>query len=505
MDYGALGIGLILGLLIAGILVFLFSQKTLSSVRADHDKVRQGLENERNDAKALIARLEERVTQVDRLENEVISRDSALNDMREEIANFREERRALEVSLQEREIALGTERDQMVQLKKEFQAQFAELSAVALKENSEAFLNSAKKVLALQHQEADADLTKRQEQIQQLVKPIHEGIKAVSDAAKEMELKREKAFGTIEEQLKQSIEHSAEVARQASGLKDALKKPNVRGRWGEVQLKNCIELAGMEEHCDVVFQDSTTNEDGKMSRPDMIVRMPGGRKIAVDAKTPMEYFIQFVEANTDEERTAALIGHGRGVRTHVSNLAKTDYMQNVAGSPDFVVMFLPNESFLAMALEKEPSLMEEALSKKVLITTPGTLVGLLKVIRYGWNEQKIAINAQNIADAGAKLNTEISRFLDDFAKVGLALQAATEAFDNSKRRVEKQIANTSANLTALGAKSKKELDKKSAKFLNLGEAEGEGSEREEIAGGAVVEHGEDLAALPFGDGDGAED
>jgi DNA recombination protein RmuC len=180
-------------------------------------------------------------------------------------------------------------------------------------------------------------------------------------------------------------------------------------------------------------------------------------------------------------------------------------MQNVAGSPDFVVMFLPNESFLAMALEKEPSLMEEALSKKVLITTPGTLVGLLKVIRYGWNEQKIAINAQNIADAGAKLNTEISRFLDDFAKVGLALQAATEAFDNSKRRVEKQIANTSANLTALGAKSKKELDKKSAKFLNLGEAEGEGSEREEIAGGAVVEHGEDLAALPFGDGDGAED
>jgi len=374
----------------------------------------------------------------------------------------------------EREQALERERQQFDQLKADFRAQFAELSAAALKDNNEAFLNSAKRVLALQHQEADTDLAKRQEEIRQLVKPLQDGIKAVEDAAKEMESKREKAFGTIEAQIKESVQQAAEIARQTSGLKDALKKPNVRGRWGEVQLRNCIELAGMEDHCDVEFQVSSVSLEEDRIRPDMIVRMPGGRRITVDAKTPMDPFLQYIEASTDEERNAALIRHARTVRTHIANLVRSDYMQKVAEGPDFVVMFLPNESFLAMALEKDPGLMEEALAKKVLVTTPGTLIGLLKVIRYGWNEQRIAVNAQQIADEGAKLNTEITRFLEDFASLGLALKSASDAYDRTTRRVDRQLTNTSARLAALGAKSRKSLTGKATRQLMPGGEEENG-------------------------------
>lgn len=462
------GVWSVIGLIVGIAIVVFIGRPRLQKAEADaiderrkaeeSDKARQKLEIEIAAIKVVAARVEE-------LSDAVTARDEKIGDLQQKLSG-------MTATIGEREKALREEREQFEVLKGEFKAQFAELSAIALKSNSETFLDTAKKVLELQHKEADGNLAKREEEIKQLVKPIQEGLKAVGDAAKEMEIKREKAFGTIEEQLKQSMVQAAEVARQTSGLKDALKKPNVRGRWGEVQLSNCIELAGMEEHCDVEFQDTSVTEDEDRIRPDMIVRMPGGRKIAVDAKTPMDPFLQYVEATTDEERNSALMRHGRAVRGHVAGLAKADYMQRIAESPDFVVMFLPNESFLAMALEKEPALMEEALNKKVLIATPGTLIGLLKVVRYGWNEEKIALNAQRIAIEGSKLNTEIIRFLEDFAKLGIALKAASDAYDSSSRRVEKQITNTSTRLTELGAKSKKTLTGKAARLLMVSDADG---------------------------------
>ena len=454
-------------MIVGAAVVFLISKPRLAKAEGDVSAERaraDDSEKSRQKLEVEVATVRVEANRVGEITEILKGRDLTITELERKCSS-------MSTSIAEREKALADEREQFRLVRAEFKAQFAELSAVALKDNSETFLNTAKKVLALQHKEADTDLAKRQEEIKQLVKPIQDGIKAVGDAAKEMEIKREKAFGTIEEQIKQSMVQAAEVARQTSGLKDALKKPNVRGRWGEVQLRNCIELAGMEEHCDVEFQESSVSLDEDRVRPDMIVRMPGGRKIAVDAKTPMDPFLQYIEATTDEERNAALIRHGRAVRTHIGGLVKSDYMQKVAESPDFVVMFLPNESFLAMALEKEPTLMEDALSKKVLVTTPGTLIGLLKVIRYGWNEQRIAVNSQHIADEGAKLNTEITRFLEDFAKLGNALKAASDAYDNSSRRVEKQITNTSTRLTALGAKSRKALTGKAARLLTPGDAE----------------------------------
>lgn len=399
----------------------------------------------------------------------VEERDRTINELKAQVDAMSEEAVAnrtklteLEIdraTLTERETALREEREQFTEMKAAFRAQFAELSAEALKDNGEKFLETAKRVLALQHQTAEGDLTKRQEEIKNLVRPIEESIKAVSDAAREMETIRASAFGTIEEQLRQSIASAAEVAKQAGALKDALKKPNVRGRWGEVQLKICVELAGMEEHCDVEFQETSLSAEDEALRPDMIVRMPGGRKITVDAKTPMAHFLSYIDASTDEERQAALQNHGRVVKKHVGDLAKTDYMQKIAESPDFVVMFLPNESFLAMALEKEPTFMEDALKQKVLVATPGTLIGLLKVVQYGWNEQKIAQNAQQIADEGSKLNGEIVKLLADFAKLSLDLHSVNETFESCRRRVKNQIAKRSLNLTALGARNRSSLNR----------------------------------------------
>ncbi len=455
------GIWCIIGFIIGAVTVYFFTKPRLlraesnaanERVRADEaEKQRQKLEIDLAAARVH----EDQLADVTRL---IAERDLTIRELDKQYAS-------LSTSIEEREKALKEEREQLDKRDEHMKAKFTQLSAEALKANSEQFLDNAKRVLDLQYKAADSETALRQEKIAQLVKPIQDGIKAIGDATKDLENKREKAFGSIEEQLRQSIEQAAEVARQASGLKDALKKPTVRGRWGEVQLKNCIELAQMEEHCDVTFQDSSLGYDERVIRPDMTVRMPGGRKIAVDAKTPMDAFLQYIDATTDEAKSAALFKHGKAVRAHISNLAKTDYMQKLAGSPDFVVMFLPNESFLAMALEKEPSLMEDALSKKILITTPGTLIGLLKVIRYGWTEQKLAVNAQKISDEGAKLNTELTRFLEDFAKLGNALKAALKAYDDSSRRVERQITSASGKLAQLGAKSRKALTGKAVRSL----------------------------------------
>ena len=439
--------------------------------------------------------------------NELKHRVAALSEevatKQQKLADAEIDRAAMSSTIAEREAALKSERDQFAETKAALRAEFAELSKNALKDNGEKFLETAKRVLALQHQTAESDLGKRQEEIKNLVKPIEEGIKAVSDAARKMEETRASAFGTIEEQLRQSVASAAEVAKQAGALKDALKRPNVRGRWGEVQLKICVELAGMEEHCDVEFQETSLSAEDEALRPDMIVRMPGGRKIAVDSKTPMVHFLSYIDASTDDERQTALVNHGRSVKNHVGDLAKTGYMQKIAESPDFVVMFLPNESFLAMALEKEPALMEEALKKKVLVATPGTLIGLLKVVQFGWNEQKTARNAKRISDEGSKLNGEIVKFLADFARLSLALDSVNEAFGSSRRRVENQIAKSSLKLTDLGAKNLSSLTK--GKRV-LGEVanilKGAGADDEDIEQTEDPEHLALAAASSEGENDG---
>jgi len=337
------------------------------------------------------------------------------------------------------------------------QDSFRALAMNALEGNAKHFLDLAKSSLEKESSLARLDFEQKQKSIQEMLTPVSQMLGRYEDQIRNLELQRQKSFITLEEQMKRLSESQVDLARTTGALKDALKKPHVRGRWGEVQLKNCVELAGMSEFCDVSFQAVTVQEAGNRLIPDMVVRMPGGRVVIVDAKTPLDAFISSLEAQTEEQRNAEMIRHGRHVKEHVRNLASKTYAESLKNSADFTVMFLPNESFLYAALESEPDLIEFALQKKILISTPPTLIGFLKVILFGWNEEKLAENAQRISEAGQELHKRVAEFIDTYVAVGKALDRAKQEFDAGLGRLERRLLPQARKMETLGVKSVKDL------------------------------------------------
>ncbi len=336
------------------------------------------------------------------------------------------------------------------------QDSFRAMAMTALEGNSKHFLDLAKSSLEKESSLARLDFEQKQKSISDMLQPVSQMLGRYEDQIRNLELQRQKSFVTLEEQMKRLSESQVDLARTTGALKDALKKPHVRGRWGEVQLKNCMELAGMSEHCDVSYQTSMTFEEGRMI-PDMTVRMPGGRIVIVDAKTPLDAFISSLEAPTEELRAAEMVRHGRHVKEHVKRLATRAYADSLKNSADFTVMFLPNESFLYAALEVEPDLIEFALQKKVLIATPPTLIGFLKVILFGWNEERLAENAKVISEAGQELHKRVVEFIETYVSVGKALDKAKAEFDAGMGRLERRLLPQARKMETLGVKSVKDL------------------------------------------------
>lgn len=336
------------------------------------------------------------------------------------------------------------------------QDSFRAMAMSALEGNSKHFLDLAKSSLEKESSLARMDFDQKQKSIADMLLPVSQMLGRYEEQIRNLELQRQKSFVTLEEQMKRMSESQVDLARTTGALKDALKKPHVRGRWGEVQLKNCMELAGMSEYCDVSYQTSMTFEEGRMI-PDMTVRMPGGRIVIVDAKTPLDAFISSLEAPTEELRAAEMVRHGRHVKEHVKRLATRAYADSLKNSADFTVMFLPNESFLYAALETEPDLIEFALQKKVLIATPPTLIGFLKVILFGWNEEKLAENAKVISEAGQELHKRVVEFIETYVSVGKALDKAKSEFDAGMGRLERRLLPQARKMETLGVKSIKDL------------------------------------------------
>jgi DNA recombination protein RmuC len=320
------------------------------------------------------------------------------------------------------------------------------IAAQALKGNTEAFFSLAK-----------SDSDKQQLRLENLLQPLQMTLSSYQNHLESLEKERQKSYSSVESELRKVVEVSAKLNAETTALKNALKKPHVRGRWGEVQLKNCIDLAGMSEFCDVSFQDTTTDDAGRIHRPDMTVRMPGGRVVLVDAKTPLDAFLAALESTDDAHRSAEMARHGRQVKDHIKRLSTRAYTEAVAETADFTVLFLPNESFLYAALESEPDLVEFALQKKILVATPPTLVGLLKVIRFGWNEERLAENAAKISEAGQELHKRLVDFVESFVAVGKHLDKATEQYETSRARLQSRVLVQAERMEALGAKSHKEL------------------------------------------------
>jgi DNA recombination protein RmuC len=331
---------------------------------------------------------------------------------------------------------------------------FRALAAQALAANNQGFLTLAAEKLGAARKETDDALAARQTAIDGMLKPVKESLDRVDTKIQELERERGQAYGRLAEQLRSLSEAQTRLSAETGNLVRALRAPAVRGRWGEIQLKRVVELAGMVEHCDFFQQETLTTDDGRL-RPDMIVRLPGERNVVVDAKVPLEAYLDALAADAEEVRRAQLARHAAQIRAHVLKLSAKSYWAELPCTPEFVVMFLPSEAMYSAALQEMPSLIEEGVGKQVLIATPTTLIALLQAVHFGWRQEQLAENAQAISGQGRELHARLATMLEHWSKMGAALEKATESYNRAAASFEGRVRPAMRKLEALGAGSDK--------------------------------------------------
>ena len=327
---------------------------------------------------------------------------------------------------------------------------FNALAAQALKSNNTAFLDLARKTLENLLTEARGDLGKRQEAIAGLVTPLAESLKRYEDHVNALEQSRQRDKGTLEEQLRNLATVSDKLKTETGNLVTALRAPQVRGRWGEVTLRRVVELAGMSEHCDFTEQVSVDTDAGRL-RPDMIVHLPSNRDVVVDAKVSLKAYLEALEADTEEKRQALLLRHAEQVRSHMQRLAQKSYWAQFDQAPEFVVMFIPGESFFSAALEQQSELLEDGMSSRVVLATPTTLISLLWAVAYGWRQERIAENAQKISKEGREIYERMAKLAEYVTDVGKGLDHAVGAYNQAVGSMEARLYPAARRFKELGA------------------------------------------------------
>jgi DNA recombination protein RmuC len=453
------------GLIFAGILVGAVVVWLLLRAQS-----KRSYEKGQGDSATQVAALRERLAARDQeaqklqqsCDKEVVQREQLREDNANLKAQLEGERRAAQERSESFKLAAG-----------ELSEKFKALSRDALKDNNQSFLDLARATLEKFQTSAKGDLELRQRAIDQLVKPLKESLERVDGKIGEMEKARAGAYSELREQVRALATSQLQLQSETGNLVKALRTPHIRGRWGEIQLRRVVELAGMLQYCDFTEQETVTSEDARI-RPDVIVRLPGGRTIVVDAKVPFDAFYESISTTDDVVRVERLKDHARLVRAHIGQLSKKSYWETVQPTPEFVLLFLPGENFYSAALEHDPKLIEDGVNQGVIIATPTTLIALLKAVSYGWRQEQMAANAQEVSKLGKDLYDRLRKFTEYFADIGRNLDRALESYNKGVGSLEARVLVTARKFKERGAIAGEEIEvlepiDKSARALSLDE------------------------------------
>ncbi len=339
-------------------------------------------------------------------------------------------------------IALGAE--------KRMQTAFQSLSYEVMERSSRSFLDLAKTALEKTHEAGKSELELRHQSFEALVKPLKESIKSIGEHQRELEKRRESSYASLNKQIDSLVQSERQLRQETSHLSSALRSPPVRGAWGQVHLRRVVELAGLLNQCD--FQEQTTFEsEGKILRPDLVVNLPGDRQIIVDAKTPLNAYMEAADTQDEPQRIRLLESHASQVRKHLRELSQKDYWKKFNLSPEFVILYLPAESFFSAALQMDPMLIEAGAAQNIIIATPTTLIAILRAVAHSWKQEALSKNAEEIARLGQELHERLQVLSDHWSKVGRSLGTAVESYNQAVSSMESRVMVSARKLKDHGA------------------------------------------------------
>lgn len=346
--------------------------------------------------------------------------------------------------------------DILAQTREQLANTFNQLSNEALTRNNTNFLRLAEENLKRFQSEAEAGLSSKEKAIEQMLKPINEALQQTSKQIHEIEKDRKEAYGSLTTTIAQMTQSQQQLQQETQNLVQALRRPEVRGQWGEMTLRRLAELSGMVAHCDFYEQTHTATETGSI-RPDMIVRLPESREIIVDAKTPLDAYLSAIQAKDDASRKLELKRHAQIIRGRVKELSRKNYWAEYSQSPEFVVLFIPGEQFLSAALEVDPALLEDSMSQNIILATPTNFIALLRAVSYGWKQQALAENAEVIRELGEALYKRLATFGNHLSKLGSSLGSSVNHFNSAVGSLERQVLPGARKFTEMGISSKNDI------------------------------------------------